>query len=137
MYTHPLTRHIHTPVSSSTLTTQSDLVPGVVLRYSYQLADIMYYLEDKGVVHLNLLPENIQVKSWHTHAHMLTEISVKSTSHHTVCTLTHAFVYSCVDIHVFMYMYSRVHTRAYSWSYTHTCTHILIHMYMYHSCAHC
>ena len=33
-----------------------------MLKYSYQLADIMYFLQQRGVIHQNLLPENIQVR---------------------------------------------------------------------------
>ena len=67
----PVHTYIHTPPPPLTphpLTpSQTGLSPDKVLKYSYQLAEIMLYLQQRGVVHQNLLPENIQVSSHHMH----------------------------------------------------------------------
>ena len=40
---------------------QAGLMADKTLKYAYQLADVMHFLQQRGVVHQNLLPENIQV----------------------------------------------------------------------------
>jgi len=52
------------PLYGVTMATKikTGLTPDKVLKYSYQLADIMHFLQQRGVIHQNLLPENIQVR---------------------------------------------------------------------------
>jgi serine/threonine protein kinase len=53
------------PLYGVTMATKikSGLSPEKAVRYAYQLADTMYFLQQRGVIHQTLLPENIQVMS--------------------------------------------------------------------------
>ncbi|CAI8018467.1 hypothetical protein GBAR_LOCUS11208, partial [Geodia barretti] len=53
------------PLFGVTMATKikTGLTPERAVRYAYQLADTMYYLQQRGVIHQTLLPENIQVTS--------------------------------------------------------------------------